>query len=1077
MRRLEALETQPEAVFALVSVLENPAACSCAQSRLLAVISLKNIVKRRWVKRGESKDGAVAAVSKEEKAYLKLFILTFIANSASLDSGKRVHAQISVLLSKIAAKDWPAEWPELLPFLYGKVQSTSDWRVQMFAMRALKEALGVLASKPLPMARQRLLAAATDIFPALVSSVWVPLSQQVQQALSGNGNVTGTVDLLEHMLTTTKVMSILLEKAYGVLAASLPPFFDMYVSQLTQYCAFIGACENKCADAARSRYCGLSDSSNEGGYDDEALNGTNQESQWVLRLTLRVIKVMSNVPVVLQREYPLPFAGVLQPFLIFYYGQVTSDFVLNDLFSEHGSLTMQHLCLCGVIFMANVLSCNSYVITVDRAALERRLEESIVTASGGGTDIPTSQSGDDAAKAMRAACTIRAAFFTDETVIALLRLMVSHLLRYTHSDLEEWKTDPERFVLTQQGLSNVETIKAAAETLFLYLLDTRPDAVCGVIMSYLSEVPYLEREEQVLALDAVYLCAGLAATSLSHRINAGDFLTQQVGPLLSHLLSHPRVGATRGGQQVLRCRMMWLLSCWMYQFEQAALPQILGMLCGVVQRGSGSDAVVYLEVFRAIGAVVKTALFQPEMLSPHILRLVEALCLLADELLEPESRSAAMSLVAELLLVSGPETRPIVLPLSAHLYSLWARAGGEGSPLLRSAILDVYKVLVRTAGPASSCLYPQLLPVLHVVFTAGGDEGALLAGDAAELWLALCRGLRADMYSQQLEQVCASCIGAIFSGDTLLDGEESINTLQSLMLVLEAHAIVGKRGFLLACGDALALVYSRVVGNIAARAVQHALRPVEALLMAEDCVVETCQLLCACGALQTMLRACFAATTQLAQAFQSYEEPDVVVVVYLSVIHRLLLGGQSGPLLQASSLVLKEARIDESSQPDIIFVLCRLSADKFDSVGYRLAGSWHRRLWCLSLLHLQTFVGSSGSSLAKLFPEIVNIALDSLSDEDEMTRDRHAYFSRTSRLLISLPGDVSFFDDDEGAMEAAPDPLAEEMLLLLARDGVAATGVQELAKAKVAAFREALGSGVAFVEFCTCVGNDINKIL
>jgi hypothetical protein len=138
--------------------------------------------------------------------------------------------------------------------------------------------------------------------------------------------------------------------------------------------------------------------------------------------------------------------------------------------------------------------------------------------------------------------------------------------------------------------------------------------------------------------------------------------------------------------------------------------------------------------------------------------------------------------------------------------------------------------------------------------------------------------------------------------------------------------------------------------QVAARAVPYVLRPLEAFFL--SCPQDTAHFLIQSGLILPILYPCLAAVAAVKEmkVLEAYEEADVAVVSYLSVVARLALYGPqfltqavqaiiSSPVLGPTfNLNSKDSNEAVAVQENILQMLIRLMIDKFDSVAYSSSG-------------------------------------------------------------------------------------------------------------------------------------------
>jgi hypothetical protein len=322
---------------------------------------------------------------------------------------------------------------------------------------------------------------------------------------------------------------------------------------------------------------------------------------------------------------------------------------------------------------------------------------------------------------------LRRQFFDEGRVAGLLELTLRCLLRLGSRELRTWAEDPEEFFISQEGMREQDTIKTAAEGLYLGLLDWAPQLVAAKLTSLLNDLPSqlaaaaveaagATKSEDIFLWDGVYLCAGLNTAVLSEYLDLSQWVGAVGGPLLNQLLSDPRAGALQPlsalpptassagaiastaahlqGQQVLRARFLWLLGCLSYGFRFEVVEQLVTLLLAVFEGQASSDVVVLMNAITAMQCVLCIEGFSAKAAfgTEAIVRLVGALCnLAAQRLQESDTRARVVDLIANIVDSVGArqlKQEPALLTaLITHLTQLWT-AADPNSPV-RVSVIEV----------------------------------------------------------------------------------------------------------------------------------------------------------------------------------------------------------------------------------------------------------------------------------------------------------------------------------------------------------------------------------------------------
>eukprot|EP00428_Durinskia_dybowskii_P066940 CAMPEP_0170363018 /NCGR_PEP_ID=MMETSP0117_2-20130122/4638_1 /TAXON_ID=400756 /ORGANISM="Durinskia baltica, Strain CSIRO CS-38" /LENGTH=1545 /DNA_ID=CAMNT_0010617467 /DNA_START=31 /DNA_END=4668 /DNA_ORIENTATION=- len=362
---------------------------------------------------------------------------------------------------------------------------------------------------------------------------------------------------------------------------------------------------------------------------------------------------------------------------------------------------------------------------------------------------------------------VRKAFFTISRITQLVQLLIYPMLTYNDKELAIWAECPEEFVLSQERSCEVRSVKYSAERLFTALIEFAPDTVCALVCPMLMDcsrqegiltplllppgsVPCMQQRyfmsRELKIYDAVYVCAGLGVAymgpfmtqlkrqcqalgqqpccgggpyNVDEEEGASYWVRQYLGPMIQQLLLSPTAGCILPGkQQLLRSRLVWLLSVWMDKFDRAVLPHVLNILIDFIGPARGSDVVVKMNAIQALQALINLEIFDISDLKYHVISAVEALCLFVRELEESDCKVTVLEVAGEfisLLSVQLTALKPLVEPLAGYLENLWSET--VHSDPSRHAIFDVMSVLVKASKHHSASILSVTLPLIQVACT------------------------------------------------------------------------------------------------------------------------------------------------------------------------------------------------------------------------------------------------------------------------------------------------------------------------------------------------------------------------
>lgn len=1103
MRQVEACEASESVsgyVNCLIQILQQwsgvPADC-----RQLAAISLKNVVGKRWVQRAAT--ATATAVGDVEKGALRQYLL-----NCWLEPDRKVAVQLSVLTAKIAHKDWPANWPELLPSLFQAASAPLPGsgelglQQQTRAMTALKCVLDELAASPLQ--QQQLTRVCSEMFSPMVV-VWLALveqlaalSQHMETSLAPAQQQGGIPrnpqyeQLAAHTAVATAVLCFTIQKSFSLLAKqpeTVARFFGEVVVRLPGLASFVRAGTRALGDDNDSV-------DHEGGYEFDPVNsgdpGALSGVKALLPPVRAVVRDCSRLIAKLQKENPLEMVPFLGSFLTLFSGELLAEYSAAGA-AGVGADALQPLYVSSVLLLSNTLSCKEYssagVASAgedalhSREVLKAKLAQRIEAESRGLLSSPNGAGVVNAEEIVAAArvaaaqgAAAKAIFFTAESTQGLLDLLLHRLLRLSTAELEEWAMNPEQFVVGQEGLNEGDTVKSASEHLLLALLDAsmcpHSEDVATQLVGHLHNLPLQLQavqaqggggEANVLFWDAVFLSTGLGNYTLGDRIDANEWLVGVLAPLMTALLASPMAGSLQDCQQLLRTRLLWLIKCWLYSFDKSMLDKLVALISAMLAPSAGSDVVSSIEGVRLVQAIVDSKMCSPDMLAPVLLQLFESLCALTVRLEDSELRAEIVVVLGDLVQLSGVEGLvPVLQPLSVHLCSLWTAAGTEQQSPVRASIMDCISHMVRTAGAASPALHSVAGPVL-VAALSGTDESAYLFKESLALLLAVVRNCPHDGFSESLDALLPAALSITFLGEC---GVSSAEDMRTAMSVCEAFLALRGPQCLFSSGAIIGQTLGKLLGQVDSKNAIFVVRPIEVMFL--SCPADASRFLLSTGQLHVLMRICASSTPQLLyekSLDRCRQDHDLGLVAYLSVVARVLLCSPEllGPVVtELSGELAQQTRIGLTPEGAMVLepnallkAILRLLLDKFDQVGYCTAGMWRRKLWCLALLSLFPHTGM----VLEWFPEVCDKVDDVLSEEaSEEGAQRKSQFVNAlagNDMDDGGQGDGDDDDDDDGGSSNAEkqEPLMQTFDRLLHADVVITTDVRTMAEAKVAAMR------------------------
>ena len=189
---------------------------------------------------------------------------------------------------------------------------------------------------------------------------------------------------------------------------------------------------------------------------------------------------MAQIPVETQKANELAFGRFLSPHLVFAHERL---FALHapPAAADDAALTadvlagqtkprgLERVAIALMQFIGNVVSCSYYRPDLMSQIIGQSNGSSVRTISGKGDVNVTAEAVTETAAKI-------STHLTDKHVCDLCDFVVSTLLPLHGADLEQWNADPEGYLLAMEATTADESARAAAESLFLALLEVKSRA-------------------------------------------------------------------------------------------------------------------------------------------------------------------------------------------------------------------------------------------------------------------------------------------------------------------------------------------------------------------------------------------------------------------------------------------------------------------------------------------------------------------------------------------------------------------------------------------------------------------------
>lgn len=1067
--RLQALEGRKGFVPSLIEILQ----CSdnSFNTRFLGAICLKNNIDKCWTHRDRN-----TVLSEDEKSAVRMLTMHLLS-----EEEHRLALQNALLIARIARYDWPQHWPRLFEDLYGILSNpSSTWLQQRNALVAVHEVLVVLRSKCIAAYRRQLAEVAYEMLPAFVAHVeacmqqWRYIVVKVQSS-SPCAELTARHlgEFGRHCTLSIRVI------CYLVMLSFKQHHNDMHIRNAINAIALL---TDHCTDALQSLWdvlqtdadCAVPDrfaylkhcedswfvceydadsTSSLSSNSDDSLVQISLKLENAVSLPIAQYLIISigavhqaaalcHLPLALLKHHCEAMADYVSLFLPVMWNVVTAEHRLSLLLPDMSRINAGYIIpLCQ--FFSLVLQSNPQPDMVD--------DDSVILT-----------------------CNNYVREYVNESRFRQLFDMIqsNYLLFDIARSGEEWMEDAEEYFVKCQSESEGDSIVNAAQAVVCAMLDFRPElmedllrqaisaveaqrAVVSEVIHYLScvdsdDVVVTQRKRRrgssdcsvtgqldlfpidlrgrVLQLDGLYTSMCMAPAQLSEAVGGATWLELIVGPLLTDLST---IRTNNIVVNVLRRRLLWVLTCWGYLLTAEQLGSVIDLVACYLDRSSTgccADACVQLTAVECLCSLLNSSDMSADILEPleqRGCRIISLSCSLAcDDLKQSETQSIAINLVKEVMILCADKLKPHVPALMGHVLSLWNRSDAvlkrceavddddnNVEAPHRVTAMELMSTLVKLDRASSPGLGEFLHPILSYALSCSINTSYLVES-GMNVWLQLVRN--STTYTYQLDDLFVTRLPAILSSDLLGAELEDIKLLANL---LDSYVALG--GHTLLCGlggHVLANILGNLVCNVRPRAAVYVMKPLETMTLAVPSIAPA--FLTESGLMTVLLRACAASyycsssaqhrhSDLLRQALSPFEEADVAIVAYLTVIATCVIHSVNHMRMAADALT--QSMQLPCTGSDIYTAVFHLLIDKFDAAGYAPDGIWRKKIWCFALISL---FPSPDEGLLGMLPVVLRLCADAIV-ELQTPEGIHKMMNLASILSTALSEEELELDYEE----------------------------------------------------------------
>ena len=160
-------------------------------------------------------------------------------------------------------------------------------------------------------------------------------------------------------------------------------------------------------------------------------------------------------------------------------------------------------------------------------------------------------------------------------MVNLLRIVVTECMGISPTELEEWESDPEEYFVRNESVSVDGNERAAAEDLYLALIEVWGDELAPIMGSALATCESVAvslsarrrqcSQQKIIHLDGIYLAVGLFPSKLKASVNIETWFLGVPASIL-RAASERTANRPGGCLRIIERRVLWLVSTLAHEF-------------------------------------------------------------------------------------------------------------------------------------------------------------------------------------------------------------------------------------------------------------------------------------------------------------------------------------------------------------------------------------------------------------------------------------------------------------------------------------------------------------------------------
>eukprot|EP00039_Didymoeca_costata_P002515 m.60716 g.60716 ORF g.60716 m.60716 type:complete len:1009 (+) comp11346_c0_seq3:277-3303(+) len=745
---LSSLESQNGYFTALAEIM-------CSQdsvpnnARVMAIMVFKNRFELYW-KAGEN------CVSQEEKIRIRSCLL-----GALNERNKFVAKNQAELIGRIARKDVPHEWVELLPGLAQMLKEGNEIQ-QLRALLLLYRAMKALASKRLRQAR----ATFHQITQSLLSLVSERLTAAFDGFLASFGNAKSAEEFFA-LLPTLEHARLTLKLARLMLAFGCPGYHQNDVA-LGLLNVVVG--RHQMLLAARNQIYELQGN--------------------LLEELEKAITHCNKLYIDIQEKEPVAFVHVMNSILPLAYKQISEG--------KHSRM-LERSTILFMTLLVQILNCQQY--RPSRAAYLEDVASLLAT----GTQVPPEK-----LDAMRLLLghDFRASdgILQQQALIDMCHTMVLKYFILTEEEQSQWAESPEEFAYEEAGEAWRFSLRPCSEKLYSALIKNFKTTLAPVVVEMLKTALSTEitSKEVLLQREAVYCSLSGGSGNSSVASDLYDYIP------FDNLYQQTLIGELQSSEpafNILQRRVIWLLGEWIsVSFDSKGA---LGLRKSMFQAihhllMPGRDIVIRVTASATLRNAVDDFDFKAEDLTPVLGQVMGSLFQLLCDVRLCESKMKVLDVITLLIDRLGIHIQDHARSLAQYMPTLWQDT--SVSPeygMLRTAIVRSLVKLVATLGPSSMHLHDFLSSVICQSVDMQLESSVYLVEDGLELWHVVVQ--KSTEFTDTLRQLFIYMF-------PLLERDDEY--LRTCLTIIRSYVLLGHASFLREFGSRIVISLTGLVGNM-----------------------------------------------------------------------------------------------------------------------------------------------------------------------------------------------------------------------------------------------------------------------